>query len=85
MLPFKATYCIDTRVWQWRIQMTRAALPLVLSKNQSIAKHTKPVAIQVWGKNIECVSHHLNRKKQPFIKHSTLPLAANKCFLRSQQ
>jgi len=38
MLTFKAAYCIDTRVWQWRIQMTRTALPLVLSKNSVDSK-----------------------------------------------
>jgi len=35
MLPFKAASCIHTRVWQWRTEMTRAALPLVLSKKIS--------------------------------------------------
>jgi len=30
MLPFKAAYCIDTCVWQWRIQMTTAACSFAL-------------------------------------------------------
>jgi len=36
--------------------------PLYCQKNQSIAKHTKLIAIQVWGKNTESVSHHLSRR-----------------------
>ena len=65
MLTFKATYCIDTRVWQCENTNDQSSMqlcPLYCQKNQSIAKHTKPVAIQVWGKNTESESRHLNRR-----------------------
>jgi len=74
MLTFKATYCIDTRVWQWRIQMTRAALPLVLSKKSVDSKtHQTGCNSSMGQKHWICITSFEQKKqwKQVWRKRDT--------------